>query len=221
MNNMNMEQKYASDLLKMIFSPLLLCLGLIGNIISIVIFREKSMRKHTTFRYLTLLSIVDLCSLYIGCTQIMFDVYFDIDFRLLNELSCRIQSFLVYFFTHFSSMLLACMSIDRTVAITSKNKKLSTPKTALKIFFILSTLICLIDCHFLLFTHLYEIAVNDDQNMLFYNQSYFFKSNSTLDMHEANFIEYELNVTNNLNTKICYAHLNTIYYYYLVSLFPW
>ena len=30
------------------------------------------------------------------------------------------HSFLVYFFTHFSSMLLAIMSIDRAIAILSK-----------------------------------------------------------------------------------------------------
>ena len=62
------------------------------------------------------------------------DVYFQVDIRLINEFSCKMHSFLVYFFTHCSSMLLASMSIDRTIAITIKQaKKFSTPQTAHKV----------------------------------------------------------------------------------------
>jgi hypothetical protein len=148
------DDKYASDLIKKIFTPILLCFGLIGNIISIVIFSRNSLKKYTTFRYLTLLSLLDLCVLYTGimkyfasiifaiikfvvkkgCGQILLDVYFQIDIRLINEFSCKMHSFLVYFFTHCSSMLLASMSIDRTIAITIKQaKKFSTPQTAHKV----------------------------------------------------------------------------------------
>lgn len=107
------SEKETSDLIKKLVTPFLLVLGLTGNTISIIIFSCKSMKNYTTFRFLTLISILDICCLYTGCTQIMISVYYGIDFRLLNEVSCKIQSFLVYFFTHFSSMLLAAMSIDR------------------------------------------------------------------------------------------------------------
>ena len=60
------DDKYASDLIKKIFTPVLLCTGLVGNIISIIIFSRDSLRKYTTFRYLTLLSVLDLCVLYTG-----------------------------------------------------------------------------------------------------------------------------------------------------------
>lgn len=109
------DELYVSDLIKKIFTPLLLVVGLLGNSLSITIFSRKCMSKYTTFRFLKLLSIIDICSLYIGLGQIMFDVYFNIDLRLVNQLTCKLQSFLVYFFTHFSSMLLAFMSIDRYI----------------------------------------------------------------------------------------------------------
>ena len=132
--DLNSDDKTASDLIKKIFTPILLSLGLVGNIISIIIFIRESMKKYTTFRYLTLLSVLDLCVLYTGCGQILLDVYFKIDIRLLNEFTCKMHSFLVYFFTHFSSMLLASMSIDRTIAISiKKGKTFSTPKTAHKV----------------------------------------------------------------------------------------
>ncbi len=107
------DEKAISDLLQKIFTPILLFFGLVGNIFSIMIFSSRSMRKYTTFRYLKLISIVDICCLYTGCLQIMLNVYFGVDLRLMNFLTCKFQSFLVYFFTHFSSMLLAVMSIDR------------------------------------------------------------------------------------------------------------
>jgi hypothetical protein len=113
------DEKNASDLIKKIFTPILLLLGLVGNIISITIFSRDSMKKYTTFRYLTLLSILDLCVLYTGCGQILLDVYFHIDIRLLNELSCKMHSFLVYFFTHCSSLLLAVLYFK--IKFKSKN----------------------------------------------------------------------------------------------------
>ena len=85
-----LKDKQASDLIKKIFTPILLCLGLYGNTMSMVIFNKDSMKKHSTFRYLTLLSILDLCVLYTGCGQILLDVYFEIDIRSLNELSCKV-----------------------------------------------------------------------------------------------------------------------------------
>ena len=84
-----MDDKEFSDLLKKLFTPLLLCLGTFGNIISITIFTKESMKKYSTFRYLTLLSIIDLCTVYVGCGQIFFGVFFDIDIRTLNVFFCR------------------------------------------------------------------------------------------------------------------------------------
>ncbi len=112
-NLFRMSEIYTSLILKKVFTPLLLSIGLIGNIFSILIFNKKSMKKYTTFCYLKLISIIDIFALVIGCGHILFNVYFEIDLRLINEVSCKIQSFMVYFFTHFSSMLLASMSIDR------------------------------------------------------------------------------------------------------------
>ena len=214
-----MDQKHVSDLLKMFFSPILLLFGLIGNIISIVIFRASSMKKHATFRYLTLLSIVDVCTLYIGCTQIALEVYFGVNVRLISELSCRVHSFLVYFFTHFSSILLACMSIDRTVAILLRTKKISTPQTAVKIFFILSFVIFAMNLHFLVFTHLYEIDLFDEDYSATFSLIEQSKANASIDADTLN-DNSPRNITH-LTLKVCYAYLNTNYFLYLATYFPW
>ncbi len=239
------KDKHQSDVLKMIFSPTFLVIGLIGNAISIIIFNQRSMKKYTTFRYLTLLSVIDICALYIGFSHIMFDVYFNIDVRLINEASCKIQSFLVYFFTHFSSALLAVMSIDRTVSITFKMKKFSTPATALRNFVLIGIFMFFVDLHFLLFTHLYELDVPSprNQNASRTNDIDFLNVNSSCNLPvfltqsknmEENMVS-SLNKCSNafdsfdgasrpddqLTIKICYARLNTLYFHYLANYFPW
>ena len=157
------SEREVSDLLKKIFMPSLLILGLIGNGLSIIIFSQPSMRKYTTFRYLTFISILDLGSLYTGCGPMVLQVYFDLDIRVINQVSCKITSFIVYFFTHSSSMLLALMSVDRTIAITIQiGKIISTPKTATKLFIAIVILIALLNSHFLLFPTLIDIEMENE-----------------------------------------------------------
>lgn len=192
------DYKISSDVLKKMFTPAILILGTFGNVISIKIFTKDSMKKYSTFRYLTLLSIIDLCTLYTGCGQILLDVFFNIDIRLLNNFVCKLQSFLVYFFTHFSSMLLAVMSIDRTLSIMSRRaNKRSTPETALKAFYLLGLMLAAINFHFILFTTLidYEVQPND------LNDSY---HNSTIQV-----------------VKFCYAPSQSAYFLYISQIFPW
>ncbi len=201
--NRTQNSNETSDLLKKIFTPLLLCMGTFGNLISIKIFCQPNMKKYTTFRYLTLLSIVDLCTLYTGCGQIFFEVFFDLDVRSLNDLSCKLNSFFVYFFTHFSSMLLALMSIDRTLAILSRRSRAITkPETTLRIFFITGLLLALINVHFLFFTHLidYEMPPSE-MNLSLGHLNY---SNETIQ-----------------TIKVCYGEFNSYYFVYITKVFPW
>ena len=61
----------------------------------------------------------------------------------------------LYFFTHFSSMLLALMSIDRTLAILSRiSRAITKPETTLRIFFITNKLQRII-----LFTFLFVVNI--------------------------------------------------------------
>lgn len=189
-----------SNLLKKIFTPILLSLGLFGNTISIIIFRRKSFLKSSTFEYLTLISLLDLLTLYTGCSQIFLETYFEIDIRLINQFTCKLHSFLVYYFTHFSSMLLAMMSIDRTIRISIKKDKLILfQHSASKVFLVLGLFIFLVDFHFLIFAQIVD----------------FKNSNSTIQF------EVFINTTINKTTFACLCNENTLYYEYLVNFFPW
>jgi hypothetical protein len=136
----------------------------------------------------------------------MFIVYFEVDLRLMNELSCKIHSFLVYFFTQSSSMILIFMSVDRAIKVTTKHgNKISSPKIANVIFLIIILIIGLINSHFLFYARLISfndtVLINIDDN-----DSYFFQ---IINQTEINFV------------RICYGNPSSIYYDYLVHFFPW
>ena len=216
------NQKELSDILKKIFTPTLLLLGFIGNLLSIAIFSKPHMRKQTTFRYLTYLSVFDLLTLFTGYGQTFFQVYFEIDIRLINEFSCKVHSFLVYFFSQSSSMILICMSIDRTIVIATKyGKKLSTIYITKKflLFTIISNIV--INLHFIFFAHIIEIPyylLNSNDT------TYTLGFNSTLNNSMSNF-EPDSNQTLSNGSitfyKACYGSANSLYFMYLVEFFPW
>ncbi|RNA10738.1 FMRFamide receptor-like [Brachionus plicatilis] len=165
---MSLSEKEVSDLLKKLFTPTLLGLGLIGNLISIIIFSKASLIKHTTFKYLLLLSVLDLCVLITGCGSIFLEVFFGFNIRLINDYTCKIHSFMVIFFTHSSSMLLVCMSVDRVLVIKmKKGSKISNPKIASKVFWLLLLIIAVLNIHFLLFNHLITNEHRIDGEILF------------------------------------------------------
>ena len=112
------DEKELCDLLKKILAPILLVLGITGNLISIYIFStNKSMRRQITFRYLIYLSILDLLELTFGYGHTAILVYTNVDVRLVNNFLCKAHSFLVYFLSHSSSLVLVYMSVDRELCI--------------------------------------------------------------------------------------------------------
>jgi len=185
-----------SNLIIKICIPALLIIGTFGNILSIVIFTKKSMKGYSTFQYLTLLSVIDLFVLYTGGCQIWLEHLFEINLRTMNNFFCKTHSFLVYFFTHFSSILLASMSIDRMIAILTGNstKKIKARKT-LKTFLIIALITALINFHFLIFMQLSSI-----------NQSQFNNESLAEKIH-------------------CYAdpavNASMYYFIYITNVFPW
>ena len=112
------DEKEICDLLKRILSPILLVLGLTGNLMSIYIFStNQSMRRKVPFRYLIYLSILDLLVLIFGYGHTAILVYTNVDIRLMNNAMCKAHSFFVYLLSQSSSLVLVSMSLDRTLCI--------------------------------------------------------------------------------------------------------
>jgi len=135
------------------FALVCLFVGSIGNSLSFIVFTQKQLRTHSTFRYLAYLSIVDLIVLYLGLGNILLRDYFFFDIREQNLFLCKFHTFLTYVTTQLSSWILTIVSIDRAIACTvvQLNKRISRPKSADRIFFCMCIIVSLINSHILLF----------------------------------------------------------------------
>ncbi|CAF2808374.1 unnamed protein product [Rotaria sp. Silwood2] len=135
------------------FALICLFIGSIGNSLSFIVFTQKQLRTHSTFRYLAYLSIVDLIVLYLGLGNIILRDYFLFDIREQNLFLCKFHTFLTYVTTHLSSWILTIVSIDRAIACTivQLNKRFCRPKSADRIFLAMCLTVLLINSHILLF----------------------------------------------------------------------
>nr|QVK45800.1 G protein-coupled receptor [Proales similis] len=126
-----------------------LVLGTVCNILSIIVFTRKEMRKFSSFCYFAILNGVNLAVLYVTMIRVIMNFNFHTDLRQLSLFSCKLHVFLTYFLGHLSSMLLCVISIDRVISVTflQQAKTLCTPRIAF-----IST-ICLVVFNFILSSH--------------------------------------------------------------------
>ena len=139
-------------------SIFLLVVGTFGNVLSFIIFSQSNLRKSSTFRYLALLSLMDLLVLYSGLLDLFLTIEYDGAFSLrnLNPLTCRLHTFITYWSQHSSSWILSFISVDRAIATNCLQfaRKFCTPRSAEYIVAMILILIALLNCHELIFLHL-------------------------------------------------------------------
>ncbi|UJR16318.1 hypothetical protein I4U23_003224 [Adineta vaga] len=151
-------------------SIFLLVVGTFGNIVSFIIFSYGTLRKSSTFRYLALLSLMDLLVLYSGLLDLFLMIEYGGTFSLrsLSPVSCRLHTFITYWSQHSSSWILSFISVDRAVATNCIKfaKKFCTPRSAEYIVGIILLLTALLNCHELIFLRLQNTTSTLEQTSL-------------------------------------------------------
>jgi len=188
-----------SDWLKKIITPLLLAIGLIGNLLSIIVFSRTSLKHKRNSRYLSILAGLDTLVLYSSCVPIVMDAYFDIDLRILNQFSCRFFSFLIYYFSHMASIFLSIINYDNARALTRKLQA-NEYLTPFKKLIITALIILIFDFHFLIFSRLIRVDLKTGKEININHDRF----NKTLK-----------------SILICFCYENSIYFKYLTQYFPW
>lgn len=139
-------------------SIFLLIVGTFGNIVSFIIFSFGTLRRSSTFRYLAILSLMDLVVLYSGLLDLflMMEYGGNYSLRILTPVTCRLHTFITYWSQHSSSWILSFISVDRAVATNCIKfaRKFCTPRSAGYIVTLIVVLIGLVNCHELIFLHL-------------------------------------------------------------------
>ena len=105
--------------------PIILTVGVIGNIISIIILIKTYKRKKHSCKFLInliALSIADLSVLIFGCFREYSDDVLEWKLRSMNIYSCKIIYFSCYFFSYLSSYIHSYIAFERWYAIVNPIK---------------------------------------------------------------------------------------------------
>ena len=140
--------------------PMLLLFGTFTNILSLLVLSRKRMRKHSTYVYLAILSVIDLLAIWLGIMRDYLAHGYGIYIK--SMWLCKVHSFLFYFSLDFSSWILVAVSVDRFIAITfvfsSYTKQMllkffAKPKLICSIIFVL---FFLLNLHFVVFVEVLD-----------------------------------------------------------------
>ncbi len=101
-------------------SPVILVVGVIGNILSLVVFSRRGMSETVTAFLFRMLAIFDLFSL-LHISEYFFFLL-DVETLSITTWSCRISSFAIRFFKTSSSWVLVLISMDRFIGIHIPHK---------------------------------------------------------------------------------------------------
>lgn len=154
-------------------SIFLLIVGTFGNVLSFIIFSHGTLRKSSTFRYLALVSLMDLLVLYSGLLDLFLTVEYGGAFSLRNvhPITCRLHTFITYWSQHCSSWILSFISVDRAIATNCIQfaRKFCTPRSADYIVAGILVAMALLNCHELAFLRIQdsdpiELTTNTDEH---------------------------------------------------------
>jgi hypothetical protein len=154
--------KIAKDYIWKIAPICLLVIGTIGNILSIIVFTQKEMRKYSSFYYFAILNIINLVLLITASVRSIGEFNFSMDIRQINLFTCKLHVFLTYFLGHLSSILLTVISIDRVISVVflNKSKTICSTKFAFKVVVVLFVINFVLSSHFLILESGYYLNNN-------------------------------------------------------------
>ncbi|CAF1135553.1 unnamed protein product [Rotaria magnacalcarata] len=106
-------KKWIVSLILLVF---LLC-GLVGNILSATIMFRRARRGLSSYFYLALLAIADICVLYSGGLLSLFDIAFNYSPESQSTIYCRLASYIRHLFTYLSAWLIVAVTIERFIVV--------------------------------------------------------------------------------------------------------
>lgn len=96
-------------------SPILILLGLFGNLLSLSVVWKLKFWCKTPLFLLAVLSVTDLTVLLDGLLRYWVKYTFEFDLRALSNGSCKVNLFVLYLSMQYSSWILVCITADRFI----------------------------------------------------------------------------------------------------------
>jgi hypothetical protein len=124
-------------------------IGVIGNLLSVLVFSRSSLRRRSCAVYFLALAITDIASLCASFIDTVLPSYNNVTLTAKSLFICKLNPLMVYFTTDLSNFLLAIASIDRAVSIQCplSSKKFCRARIAIYIIIAMSITLLFINGH--------------------------------------------------------------------------
>ena len=208
----------------------IMLIGIFGNIMNLIVFSQKTMRKISTFHFLIYLSLIDLLVLIICSSNALFTNGFDIEIRTYSNWMCRLHAFLTSLLRHMSSFILMLVNIERVYVVfgnkinfcfkclninSSLSRNIFSKNRIEKIMILISVGLALINIHVFMYFNLISFDSLDNP----------YASNKNLVLNRSAILR---NYSNNLpihsndeNMKACLPMEGIFYYYFYIHIWVW
>ena len=137
--------------MRLVLAGTFLCIGTVGNILSIVTVTNKHCKKSSYTVYLAGLAIADLLTLYFAILAIPLPETFGSNLTVRSALFCKLHLYFLYLFSGVSIWLIVILALERTFAVyfPFKAKSVCKPKTALITIALLVAVFSVLNSHYL------------------------------------------------------------------------
>jgi hypothetical protein len=124
-------------------------IGVIGNLLSVLVFSRSSLRRRSCAIYFLALAITDIASLCASFIDTVLPSYNNVTLTAKSLFICKLNPLMVYFTTDLSNFLLAVASIDRAVSIQCPltSTRFCRARIAIYIIIAMSVIFLLINAH--------------------------------------------------------------------------
>lgn len=124
-------------------------IGIIGNLLSVLVFSRPSLRHRSCAIYFLALAITDIASLCASFIDTVLPSFNNVTLTVKSLFICKLNPLMVYFTTDLSNFLLAAASIDRAVSIQCplNSNKFCRARIAILIIIGMSIAMILINGH--------------------------------------------------------------------------
>ncbi|CAF1112383.1 unnamed protein product [Adineta steineri] len=141
---------YADVIVYRTIGPLIAFFGIIGGILSLLVFRRKTLRKKSCSIYFLFLALADLLCMICWLVHFVLPTY-NIQLLTVSNFFCKTFVFAMYFAFDLANYLLTVCSIDRAVSVLFplQSRRFCHRKMAYTITFTLVIILTLLNGHLL------------------------------------------------------------------------
>lgn len=142
-----------------------LVFGLIGNALSATIMLRRSRRGLSSYFYLALLAIIDICILYTGCLLYLLEILFNYRPQLYSSFLCRFAFYIQHLFTYISAWLIVSVTFERfmVVRFPFQSIRICRMRVAYTIAIIIFLFFSLYTAHYFFTMNLIPVSAQTDE----------------------------------------------------------